>query len=204
MRDFFDGCKLSDSLSENRVNKIKYSVLSRVEGDKPMKKRFNLKPLIIAAVVMATMALSVVTVNAATNGEFLSRIFKTHGSNAFTTKYGDIYIDVEAYESDGGSGYAIHREYSDGFSSFDVKSFSYDLEDKFGSDVPGRVDIWIMNDGGMLGFKYIFSTGEISLLNDTEIQNILDNYEPSSQRIMSDEEIQFILDNRKELGLTTL
>ena len=56
----------------------------------------------------------------------------------------------------------------------------------------------------MLGFKYIFSTGDISLLNDVEIQNILDNYEPKWEHIMSDETIQFILENRKELGLTTL
>ena len=206
MRRFFEEHKLdNDGLSEERINNIKASVLTRTEEVMPMKKRFKFKPLVIAAVIVGTMALSVVTVNAATNGEFLNGIFKTHGSNAFTTKYGDIYIDVEACrKEDGGSRYEINFKYSDDFSGFDVKRFEYDLEETFRSDVPGRIEIWEMQDGGMLGFKYIFSTGEISLLSDAEIQNILDNYEPKWEHIMSDENIQFILESRKELGLTTL
>ena len=205
MRRFFEEYKLdNEGLSEERINNIKTSVLARTEEVKPMKKRFKFKPLVIAAAAVGTMALSVVTVNAATNGEFLSMIFHTHGSNAFTTKYGEIYLDVEASQSSGGSRNIIDYGYSDDFSGFPVKMFRYDLEETFGSDVPGSIEIWEMQDGGMLGFKYVFSTGDISLLSDGEIQNILDNYESSWVSILSDEFIQFALDGRKEFGLPTL
>ena len=140
MRRFFEEHRLdNDGLSKKRINKIKASVLARTEEVKPMKKRFKFKPLVIAAAVFGTMALSVVTVNAATNGEFLSMIFHTHGSNAFTTKYGDIYIDIEASRDSGSFRYEINREYSDDFSGFDVTRFDYDLAETFRSDVPGKL-----------------------------------------------------------------
>ena len=56
-----------ECLSETRVNDIKASVLSRIEEEKPMKKHFSIKPLVIAAAVMTTGAVSVLGASAATN-----------------------------------------------------------------------------------------------------------------------------------------
>lgn len=70
MRRFFEEHMLdNDSLSEDRVNSIKRFVLSRVEGVNPMKKRKFIKPLVIAAALTATAAVSTVAVGAAGNGE---------------------------------------------------------------------------------------------------------------------------------------
>lgn len=70
MRSFFEEHKLdTDSLSEERVNNIKTSVLARAEEVKPMKKRKFLKPLIIAATVAVTAAISTIAVGASSNGE---------------------------------------------------------------------------------------------------------------------------------------
>lgn len=201
MRKFFEEHTLnSEALSKKRVKKIKSSVLSRVEEDKHMKKRKFIKPAIIAAAVAATMALSVVTVNAATNGEFLSRFFKAQGSNSYSTKYGDIFIDVDAHRDEGSYEYKISYSYSDDYWGISVKSYEYDLEEVFGYDVSGKVEIWVMHDGGAIGHKIVFETGEISPLSDVEIQDILENYMPSKQRILTDEQIQTAIDYRKALG----
>lgn len=70
MRRFFEEHRLdNDGLSEDRVSSIKRSVLSRVEGVKPLKKRKYIKPLVIAAALTATAAVSTIAVGAASNGE---------------------------------------------------------------------------------------------------------------------------------------
>lgn len=73
----------SQKLPKERSDKIKASVLSKIEEDKPMKTRVFIKPLIIAAAVSATALASLVTANAATDGaisdtitEKLNIIFK--------------------------------------------------------------------------------------------------------------------------------
>jgi len=98
VRNFFEEHKLDniERLSENRVNKVKYSVLSRVEGDKPMKKRFKFKPLVIAAAMIATaMASSLVTL-AAGNGQTTYSV-KINGENVpFKVEIVEEYIQYDA------------------------------------------------------------------------------------------------------------
>ncbi len=74
MRSFFKEHKLNvkNSLSSNRVNKIKYSVLSQIEGEeRTMKKKFRLKTMIAAAAaaVVSAAATLAITAGAAWNGQ---------------------------------------------------------------------------------------------------------------------------------------
>lgn len=74
MRSFFKEHKLNvkGSLSENRVNKIKYSVLSQVDmEEKTMKKKFRIKTIIAAAAaaVVSAAATLAITAGAAWNGQ---------------------------------------------------------------------------------------------------------------------------------------
>lgn len=55
-----------ERLPDKRVDKIKASVLSRIEEDKPMKKHFTIKPLLIAAAITATSAISAISAGAVT------------------------------------------------------------------------------------------------------------------------------------------
>ncbi|MGN0678696.1 MAG: hypothetical protein ACI4JS_03435 [Oscillospiraceae bacterium] len=55
-----------ERLSDKRVDKIKASVLSRIEEDKPMKKHFTIKPLLIAAAITATGTISALSAGAVT------------------------------------------------------------------------------------------------------------------------------------------
>ncbi len=54
-----------ERLPDKRVDKIKASVLSRIEEDKPMKKHFTIKPLVIAAIISTVAAATVVGTSAA-------------------------------------------------------------------------------------------------------------------------------------------
>lgn len=56
-----------EKLPEARADKIKAAVLSLVEEEKPMKKHFSIKPLIVAAAVMTTGALCAISAGAAAN-----------------------------------------------------------------------------------------------------------------------------------------
>ncbi len=55
-----------ERLPDKRLDKIKASVLSRIEEDKPMKKHFTIKPLLIAAAITATGAISALSAGAVT------------------------------------------------------------------------------------------------------------------------------------------
>lgn len=72
LKKCYDEEKTSDKSAEN----IKTAVLSRIEEEKPMK-RFNIKPLLIAAAITATGAVSIVTANAATDGAVMDGLAKT-------------------------------------------------------------------------------------------------------------------------------
>lgn len=72
LKKCFDEERTADRSAEN----IKTAVLSRIEEDKNMK-HFSVKPLIIAAAIAATGAVSVVTANAATDGAVIDGIVKT-------------------------------------------------------------------------------------------------------------------------------
>lgn len=69
MFEFFDDFapENEERISNKRADKIKASVLSRIEEDKPMKKLFRIKPLLIAAAVMTYGAVSAVSAGAAEN-----------------------------------------------------------------------------------------------------------------------------------------
>lgn len=94
MRRFFEEHRLdNDSLSKGRVNSIKRSVLARTEEDKPMKKHFKFKPLIIAAAAAATMAMSAVTVNALSSGD--DALIKINGKTV--DAYYSSYVEESGY-----------------------------------------------------------------------------------------------------------
>ena len=183
MRRFFEEHKLdTDGLSEERINNIKASVLARVEGDKPMKKWFKFKPLVIAAAVVGAMALSAVSVNAATNGAFLSMIFKTHVKTTLTTKYGDVYVEVKAY-SDGDpyegkpSGTSIKTSYSKDFTGHIVSGFSRGIGNLITDEDAGCVHVDIMPDGDAIGYMVVFRTGEVTLLTNEEVQKVIEDFD---------------------------
>lgn len=69
MFEFFDTIvpENEEHISDKRTEKIRSSVLSRIEEDKPMKKHFTIKPLLVAAAIMTTGAISVISAGAATN-----------------------------------------------------------------------------------------------------------------------------------------
>lgn len=70
-----------EKLSENRVNKIKYYVLSQIEEDFPMKKRFRLKPLVILVTAAITTIILAVTVAAAGSGQTPPYSVKVNGKD---------------------------------------------------------------------------------------------------------------------------
>lgn len=82
MYNFFSNCKIrgEKKISKKRRNAVKSSVLSRIdllEEEKPMKKHFAIRPLIVAAAISATAVASLATANAATNGAIVDGITKT-------------------------------------------------------------------------------------------------------------------------------
>lgn len=71
MRSFFKEHKLNvkNSLSSNRVNKIKYAVLSQIEGEeRTMKKKFRLKTIIAAAAAAVVSAGATLALTAGASG----------------------------------------------------------------------------------------------------------------------------------------
>lgn len=72
LKKCFDEETSADKSAEN----IKTAVLSRIEEEKPMK-HFTIKPLLIAAVITATGAVTLATANAATDGAVMDQITKT-------------------------------------------------------------------------------------------------------------------------------
>lgn len=70
LEKMLEKCFDEESAADNRADNVKTAVLSRikVEEDKPMKKHFRIKPLLIAAAITATGAASLITANAATDG----------------------------------------------------------------------------------------------------------------------------------------
>lgn len=100
MRRFFEEHKLENEglseLSENRVNKIKYSVLERVEEDKPMKKRRFIKPLLIAAAMIVTAAASSIVTLAAGNGQTTYSVVINGKNVPYKVEIVEEYIQYDA------------------------------------------------------------------------------------------------------------
>ena len=76
LEELLKKCFDEETITEKSTENIKTAVLSRIEEEKPMK-HFTIKPLLIAAVITATGALSLVTANAATDGAVVDGIVKT-------------------------------------------------------------------------------------------------------------------------------
>lgn len=76
LEELLKKCFDEETITEKSTENIKTAVLSRIEEEKPMK-HFTIKPLLIAAVITATGALSLVTANAATDGAVADSIVKT-------------------------------------------------------------------------------------------------------------------------------
>lgn len=76
LEELLKKCFDEESTADKSAENIKTAVLSRIEEDKPMK-HFNIKPLLIAAAITATGAMSLVTANAATDGAVMDGIVKT-------------------------------------------------------------------------------------------------------------------------------
>lgn len=76
LEELLKKCFDEETDAEKSAENIKTAVLSRIEEEKPMK-HFSIKPLLIAAAVTATAAVSVVTANAATDGAVMDGIAKT-------------------------------------------------------------------------------------------------------------------------------
>ncbi len=72
LKKCFDEETTADKSSEN----IKTAVLSRIEEEKPMK-HFTIKPLLIAAAITATGAVTLATANAATDGAVVDKMVRT-------------------------------------------------------------------------------------------------------------------------------
>lgn len=69
LEELLKKCYDEEHAADKSAENIKTAVLSRIEEEKPMKKRFKIKPLIIAAAMLATAALSAVVTSAAGNGQ---------------------------------------------------------------------------------------------------------------------------------------
>jgi len=76
LEELLKKCYDEEMLADKSAENIKTAVLSRIEEEKPMK-HFTIKPLLIAAAITATGALSLVTANAATGGAVMDGIAKT-------------------------------------------------------------------------------------------------------------------------------
>ena len=76
LEELLKKCFDEEQASDKSAEDIKTAVLSRIEEDKNMK-HFSIKPLIIAAAIAATGAVSVVTANAATDGAVIDGIART-------------------------------------------------------------------------------------------------------------------------------
>lgn len=98
LEELLKKCCDEDTVSDKSAENIKTAVLSRIEEEKPMK-HFKIKPLIIAAVITATGALSLVTANAATDGAVVEGIKKTFG---FTVNGKEVEGTVTEYITDDG------------------------------------------------------------------------------------------------------
>ena len=152
MCDYFDKTPLDneEKLSEERVQKIKASVLSRIEEEKPMK-HFSIKPFIIAAAITATGALSLITANAATDGAVMDGIAKTF---SFTLNGEQVEGMITEYEAgDDGNVTEIELELPEGAEGITIAADGDDPE------------------------KYEFSWKDLSETIDTEAYDIISRYD---------------------------
>ncbi|MDE6580343.1 MAG: hypothetical protein K2K41_07405, partial [Ruminiclostridium sp.] len=113
---FFENKELlnANTLSHERTDKIKAAVLKELKEseDKPMKKINIVKPFVIAAAVAALGAGSLVSANAATDGELFqsfSKMFKI----TVNGEEREVEGECRTYEKDGQTVYEYEFKFDD-------------------------------------------------------------------------------------------
>ena len=98
MRRFFEEHRLDnvDCLPEERINNVKTSVLARIEEDKPVKKKFRFKLLIIAAAMLITAAASSIVTLAAGNGQTTYSVVINGNKVPYKVEIVEEYIQIDA------------------------------------------------------------------------------------------------------------
>lgn len=98
MRRFFEehGLDNVDCLPEERINNVKTSVLARIEEDKPVKKKFRFKLLIIAAAMLVTAAASSIVTLAAGNGQTTYSVVINGNKVPYKVEIVEEYIQYDA------------------------------------------------------------------------------------------------------------
>lgn len=76
LEELLKKCFDEEMSADKSVENIKTAVLSRIEEEKPMK-HFTIKPLLIAAAITATGAVTLATANAATDGAVVDKMVRT-------------------------------------------------------------------------------------------------------------------------------
>lgn len=76
LEELLKKCFDEEMSADKSVENIKTVVLSRIEEEKPMK-HFTIKPLLIAAAITATGAVTLATANAATDGAVVDKMVRT-------------------------------------------------------------------------------------------------------------------------------
>ncbi len=76
LEELLKKCYDEETIADKSAENIKTAVLSRIEEEKPMK-HFTIKPLLIAAAITATGAVTLASANAATDGAVMDGITKT-------------------------------------------------------------------------------------------------------------------------------
>lgn len=76
LEEILKKCYSEETFPNESSENIKTTVLSRIEEERPMK-HFSIKPFVISAVAVAAAAMSVVTANAATDGEVVEKLSET-------------------------------------------------------------------------------------------------------------------------------
>lgn len=109
LEELLKKCYGEEKSADKSAENIKTAVLSRIEEEKPMK-HFTIKPLIIAAVITATSATSLITANAASNGAVMDGIAKTF---SFIFKGEEVLGTVTEYDADDGEATQIELDIPD-------------------------------------------------------------------------------------------
>lgn len=174
LEDILEKCYSEEIVSDKSAEGIKTAVLLRIEEEKPMK-HFNIKPLIIAAAITATGALSLVTANAATDGAVMEGIKKTF---SFTVNGKEVegtiteYVagddgnvtEVEFDLPDGAekSGITVAVEGDDG----DVKIFTGD-EVVYGDNV--KIDLPDSEEEGDITIAVVNDEDDVTMFSEDEV-----------------------------------
>lgn len=103
LEELLKKCFDEEMSADKSVENIKTAVLSRIEEEKPMK-HFTIKPLLIAAAITATGAVTLATANAATDGAVVDKMVRTF---TLILNGEEVRVEVELPEGAVGDNMAI-------------------------------------------------------------------------------------------------